>query len=92
MSRFLNYKAVSPLRDATVLDFHEHGTNERARHGREGVVFIKSHGSPESLELLLRKGCVPLAFTKLLLSHLPRSARDKHNDTVTANYSSRARY
>lgn len=52
----MNYNAVSPLRDAAVLDFHEHEANERARHGRERAVFIKPHGPSESFGLLLKEG------------------------------------
>lgn len=72
----MNYNAVSPLRDAAVLDFHEHQANERARHGRERAVFIKPHGPPESPGLLLRKGnAFSSAFAKLILF-----SGDEHDD------------
>lgn len=76
----MNYNAVSPLRDAAVLDFHEHKANERARHGRERAVFIKPHGPPESPGLLLRKGnAFSSACAKLILF-----SGDEHDDDIGA--------
>jgi len=76
----MNYNAVSPLRDAAVLDFHEHEANERARHGCERAVFIKPHDPSESLGLLLRKGN---AFSSAFAKLIPFS-RDELEDDIDA--------
>lgn len=55
-SRFVNYNAVSPLRNVTALDFHEHEANERAHHGREETVFANPLMAPHGPGLALRKG------------------------------------